>query len=142
MKLSAADKSTLIDFGNRLKRVLLRLKIKQKDFAEKINVTPNTVCLWVKGKRDISLTYLYRIIDYFHDSFPDFNAVLELCPDMVLNEQRNITSIQRENIISRLQSLPEDLQCEVAVKCNLSKWDEIFEDSLISAAKKILRSTR
>lgn len=138
MKLSIADREVLNDFGYRLKSVLMQLSVSQKELAENIGVSPNTVSLWVKGKRDISLTYLYRIIDYFHDSFPYCNVVWELCPDFVVNEQNNLTKIQRKNIINRLSSLPDDLRCEIASKCDIQQWDDLFDDSLIASVKKIL----
>lgn len=55
-------------FPSRLKELLAFENITQKDFAEKIGVSPSCVCFWLKGERQPTAENLFLIAKAFNIS--------------------------------------------------------------------------
>lgn len=139
-KLNSNDYKVLENFGNQLKSLLKELKLTQKQLAKGIDVKPYTVSLWVNGKVNITLTNLYKIIDFFHDSYPDSNPVLSILPDFIGNEYTNMWKKQRTNILNRLKSTCKKLNYDLLNDLGIKDWTDLFEDPLEYKMKKILNN--
>lgn len=134
-KLSETDFITLKDFGGRLKTLLKSLNITQKKFAKEIEVAPYTVSLWVNGKANITLTSLYKIIDYFHDSYPNHKAVLSLFPELVKKEYTNIIKEQHKYAVNRMSGMPMELKIAILKQLGITNWYELFSPPLSKGRK-------
>lgn len=139
-KLLDVDSFTLRQFGGRLKELLKRLNITQKKLAEGIGVAPYTVSLWVRGKANITLTSLYKVIEFFYYTFPKCKVISSLFPDWITMEQKRREKTQRDNAIDRLLKLPPKLRVEVFEKIGIKNWYELFEDPFICEVKRILKN--
>lgn len=138
-KLNLNDYNVLGNFGKQLRTLLKDLKLTQKQLAKDINVEPYTVSLWVKGKVNITLTNLYRIIDFFHDSYPDSNPVLSILPDFIGNEYANMWEKQRTNILNRLMSTCKKLNYDLLKDLGIKDWTDLFEDTFECEVRRILK---
>lgn len=52
-------------YGDRLKQLLNERRLKQKEFAEDMNVTQNAIHNYVNNKREPSMEMQKKIADYF-----------------------------------------------------------------------------
>ena len=139
-ELNSNDYKVLENFGKQLKTLLKDLKLTQKQLAEGIDINPYTVSLWVNGKGNITLTNLYKIIDFFHDSYPDSNPVLRILPDFIGNEYANMWKKQRTDILNRLMSTCKKLDYSLLDDLGIKNWTDLFEDPLEYEIKKILNN--
>ena len=53
------------NFAKNLKNLMGNLSI--KEFSRKINIPPQTISRYLLCQREISLEYLIKIADYFHE---------------------------------------------------------------------------
>ena len=139
-KLTSNDKDILKDFGGRLNTLLERYNLTQKEFAQEIKVSPYMVSLWIKNKSNITLTSLYKIIDFFHDSYPNSNPVLHLLPDFIGNEYTNMWEIQRTNILKRLESTCKKFDYSLLNDLGIEHWADLFESPFECDVNKILKN--
>ncbi len=81
--ISAHDRVLLQNFGNSLNKVLKKVGLSKKEFAKKIDVHPNMVSRWIKGKANPTLTSFYDILNFFTKRNKFSKPLLDLFPTSI-----------------------------------------------------------
>ncbi|MBQ7926187.1 MAG: helix-turn-helix transcriptional regulator [Lachnospiraceae bacterium] len=72
-------------FGQLITQLRKNIDLNQKEFAEKLNVTPSTVCKWARGINAPDITCLARL-----------SQILEVTYDELLNPQETLDRMQAD----------------------------------------------
>ncbi len=112
--------------GNKIKRLLKLKNISQKELAEELKVTPNTITNWIKGKSNPSIENIRKMATFFNISVEE-----------IQKEEKDTTNISYGNysangnnsivnnnskeelpyitlaIIEELKNIPEEEQADI-----------------------------
>ena len=77
---SEEDIEVMKTFGERLSDLFAKERIDRHALAEDLGVHYNTICHWLSGKANPSLTHLYKIVEYFKDSV---DVISTLFPELI-----------------------------------------------------------
>jgi transcriptional regulator with XRE-family HTH domain len=108
-------------FHERLKEKRIKSKKKQKDLAEYLNISPQSISKWEKGEAFPSLEYLPKIAKFYKC---DINSFFE--EDQASKEKKQEKLEKCANGI--LDILMKNLQNKSKPRtCSIKKYDEFFE---------------
>lgn len=100
------------DLGKKLKLLRKRRNIRQDDLAEFLNLSKSQISNLESGRRNLSLSQLEKICDYFKIDMSYFlmeettDSCLELIEKAkVLFESENLTNTQKENLFTSLMKV-------------------------------------
>ena len=100
------------DLGKKLKLLRKRRNIRQDDLAEFLNLSKSQISNLESGRRNLSLSQLEKICDYFKIDMSYFlmeettDSCLELIEKAkVLFESKNLTNTQKENLFTSLMKV-------------------------------------
>ena len=100
------------DLGKKLKLLRKKRNIRQDDLAEFLNLSKSQISNLESGRRNLSLSQLEKICDYFKIDMSYFlmeettDSCLELIEKAkVLFESKNLTNTQKENLFTSLMKV-------------------------------------
>ena len=85
--------------GTRIKIIRLNSGYKQKELADKLNITASLLSMYEQGKREPSVSFLKTFCDYFHISLSQFFIFVENVDQSVnkaKDQENDLNSVMME----------------------------------------------
>ena len=123
-------------FFIRLKELRIEGGYTQKQLAEAIQTTADSIYSWEKGRSQPSLEMLCRIADFFECSIDYLTGREDDFGNIVLQTDAPNLSQQEQAIIATFRTLPKELQYRAVAY--ISKLGELVADEKSAADQKIV----
>ena len=118
----------------RLKELRIERGYTQKELAEGIQTTADSIYSWEKGRSEPSIETLAKLADFFECSIDYLMGREDDFGNIVLKTNAPNLSQQEQGIIATFRNLPKDLQQRAATY--ISKLGELAADEKTATADK------
>lgn len=126
------------NIGDRILEVMNLVKLNQKSFAKKINITDTSLRKWTNGEVDPRYAHLVRIVE----EFPEINALWLFTGEGNMEKIRNISYRPERKSHMILNDKQKKYEPNICSDCPFKSLLENFEKQLKELQEQIDQITK